>query len=680
MMILPDIHEKSSPADTGFIGVLDEDQEKVAEHTLGPSLVAGSPGSGKTRCVIARVVRLVQQGVAPEHILVITFTRSACGEIQSRLATAGISGVEVRTFHSLCFNRLRLVWASGMAQTVFDERGALPFHLKKVARDLKRSGVIKPVDVLDLKILETFISRVKNMGAFPVHGNPFGVDPTLGKHNVLQVAEDWLCAKTGLDPEDGWAIYEAYEERRWGLSLYDYDDAQGWLWLALAGSEDIRRWWASQWSVVIVDEGQDSSAVQHSMARLAVGLPDYLIGSPKTERDHNLMLVADTSQSLYSWRNAVPEEILRYIKDQGPAVYTLPNNYRSTDVICELASEVVSGRPWHLTGRIRPVRKVLGVPIELRTFVDRREEMAFALQVAREEGPGRVAILSRTSSILHWLSILCTREGIPFRRLMGGFIFDSRESRDLLNYLRAGAGLDSDGSALRSIVNVPFRYIGAKAFEAVSRHPRAEGRTLLEDLLEHGDLKYPQRRSILRLKDVLTEIMHRSGQPPEGTLAWLVQEIDYESHLAEEMGLSTSTGDEGSSIILEELIAYAASFSTISELLTHVEMLRGLHQAQKQMDSSPTDHVERLTLATIHSIKGLQSPVVILADVSHGRFPNGNVRQDPVLGEEELRLLYVAISRAQDRLCITRSKGSAGGRDSPFWRLLENHRKKTLSA
>jgi len=1012
---------------------LDEHQTAVRDHGLGPSLVAGAPGSGKSRSVVSRVIRLVRAGVRPEHILVLTFTRAACGEVLHRLESAGVPGVEVRTFHSLCFHRIKKIWPEGMRQVAFDERGALPYHMKIVAKRLRRQGAIQVSDALDVRVLETFISRCKNLGPFHVHGNPFQVSEAASRQNVMDVAEAWLSQRIGMSAEDAFTFFREVEERRWELGLYGYDDAQGWLWQSLAGSQELQGWWASQWSVVIVDEAQDSSSIQHSIARLAVGLPDAISGAPGTDRDHNLMLCSDLAQcldpdstevslpgpedativlgsvrqgmqvlscakgwpvpqvvehvgqqtkmhharitledgraldgsndhlvfacmpasndrfytylmyrkgmgfrlgvtqgaknktrhsvaaralnenadrlwllnahetsasagyeesrlsllyqvptmpfnrygrglrvreeeisrmfaefgdngrrvltafrllfdwptfmpqtyvtnrlvlsvilsrgdkhdasevvcesqilqqpavreallrdfgitpregrrgtgvirvkvssgaeahdlalrisravklrceeidctvrvalsaaqgpnkekivaiplgslvpgcqvwtqegctrevvrlerydalkvladlqvakttsyyangicvhnSLYSWRTADPAQILQFMHEYKPVVYTLPNNYRSTDRICETASRVIEGRPWNLTGAIRPIRGVPGAPIEMRSFPGRREELEFCLAVAREEGLGRTAVLSRTAGILHWLSILCTKQGIPFRKLAGGFLFDTREARDLLNYLRVATGADPDGSSLRAIVNVPFRYIGAKAFRGVAE-AQAAGRAtgdLLSDLLEHGSLAYPQRRSIVRFRDILDKLQDRAGRAPAEALRWLVDVIEYEDHMAEEMGLSSASEDEGASIVLEELLEYAAGFETATELLTHVEYLRGLHNIQKQRDAAAmaAGDTERLTLATCHGMKGLEAPVVVLANVSYGVFPSGRVRQDPVLAEEELRILYVAVSRAKDRLIVTRAKRLESCRDSPFWRLL----------
>lgn len=652
--------------------ILDEFQQAAVSHRQGPSLVAGVPGSGKSRVVVSRVVDLVHAGIRPEHILLVTFTRAACKELADRLLFLGISSVEVRTLHSLCFNSLKQVWG-GLAQLQFDQHGGMIYNTRAVARALRRNGAISDSSVLDIKLLETFLSRCKNMGPVPLHGNPFNVDQFTAEQNVKTVAETWMSSRSGLSVEDCITIYQAAEERRWELGLYHYDDAQNWFFQSLLGSRELRQWWATQWSVVIVDEGQDNSPIQHSLAEMAVGFPERLTGiEGALDRDRNLMLCSDPAQSIFEWRSADPEGILYFRDKYAPIIFTLPYNYRSTDDICRISSGVAAGRTWCLTSAIRPTRGIPGRGIEMKTFATRREEMEFALAIGREEGYGNVTVLARNSGILHWLSILCTKQGIPFRRLMGGFIFDSREARHLLSYLRAGAGLDTDGSALRSIINVPFRYVSNKAFTAAARTGIAN---LLDALLECGELKYLPRRSVVKLKDILEKVKEfdtqdsPSHRSPAAILQWVIDKIEYEEYIAEEMGLTTATEDEGASIVLEELVEYAAGFSDIKEMLRHVDHLRELHEVQKGIFDT-MDQTGKITLATIHSIKGLQSPTVILADVTYGRFPSSNSRKDALLGEEETRLLYVALSRAQDRLIITRTKVSSSTADSPFWRLI----------
>lgn len=1009
---------------------LDEYQDAAANHRQGPSLVAGSPGGGKTRVVMERVRRLVQAGIRPEHILLVTFTRAACGEMQQRLGKMGISGCEVRTIHSLCFDRAPKMAPWLFNGLRFDESNAIPVIITGAARALQKQDLISGCGV-DRKVLETFVSRVKNLGPAFWHKDWFHFNGN-AEQLVKRVAADWLEEHSDFDADDGWLIYQQAEQGRWEAGLYGYDDCQNWCWSLLISNPALLSWWQSQWSVVIVDEAQDCSSIQHDLARLSVGLPSRVFKTVgASDRDHNLMLAGDVSQcldpdstwlthvdgsgktmpvslrnitpgdhvmaprggapvgqriikkgiasktliaeirtssgrtlrgscdhlvfacmprpsqrvftylmwrsdkgfrlgitrgpknkrlhsvmvralhegadrmwlldaydtlaeaalheslmslryrvptcpfvdhgrgmrvsqqeldvifkefghvgghqiladkglrfewpsflpqnqigkritvglivgrgavspcevlcesasidrqdvedelklfgitlkggskgtrrfrkvyqdatkahedivlvakaiekatgiptsirmtlsnahgphksrmtattlsalvpgchvwtdeekseeivslrrirqqaelmdieveeatsyfangiavhnSLYAFRTAEPGAILQFSNELETQVYRLPKNYRSTDIICALGTNVVRGRPWHLAGDIEPTRGIGGSEVEFCTFGSRNDEVIWIVRKAQELGLGQTVVLARTAAVLHWISIQCAKEQIPYVKLCGGFILDSREAQDLLSYLKVICGRDEHFEASERALRAFNKFVGHKQFAAARESNMP---TLAERILDKAKLIPPQRRTVRLFKEVLDSLalMAKQGRRPSEMLQWVINEIGYEQRLAEDMGLTTAEGDSGAFIVLEELIEFAQDFESCEALLDQVDQLRALNQATRGAQASAIANgipKDVLTLSTVHGFKGLQSQHVVIADVSHGRFPSAKSMLDPEAAQEETRILYVAVTRAQDRLFVTRTR-PPGDPDSSFWAFLQ---------
>jgi DNA helicase-2/ATP-dependent DNA helicase PcrA len=384
------------------------------------------------------------------------------------------------------------------------------------------------------------------------------------------------------------------------------------------------------------------------------------------ERNQALCLYGDVSQSLYSWRSAEPEYILRFHAEPGVETYLLPTNYRSVPKICTVATRLVLGKKWHLVGEIQPARQAAGAsvgepPVVLREFASQGEELSWALgYAAAEERRGKVVIIARTSGPLHYLELRCIKQEIPYIKRGGRFMFDAKECRDMLAYLTVVGGLpDEDNVALRRVLRAPPCYIKKEDMDYCQTRLRG-GQTLIQALLGYDKLPWYAKRNVLRRKDLLIEL--GDGRPAQ-VIERVVQKTKYLEWLAEEVGLDADEGDVGSAMI-EALQEAAEPFETISEFVKFVEGARRAAEQNKGRGQA-VERQDVVLLTTVHGVKGGQAEEVIIVDVTQRHFPTFYAEKaDPTSGQmdEELRCLYVALTRAKDRVFVTWNKSSGPSR------------------
>jgi len=632
-------------------------QQAVVEHDTGPALLAGSPGSGKIRALEGRISQLIKWGLPPEQLLVVTFTRAATAEMTRRLAKNGHSGVEVRTFHSLAMNKCQQL---GLFEKLrMDDLNAMYYQRRKAVQTMKRVGTLGRQELVDAGAVDIFISRCKATGYVPVEGNIFGRNEE-GEEHVRQTGQKLIDEKLEGFVRDTFScvqIYREIEQRRSALGVYDYDDLQNWFWQAIMASESWLRWFQKSYRSVLVDEGQDCSPIQHDIALLSVGLGSRIDPRVKAwdKRDHSVMIASDSSQSLYSWRSASPENLLAFSNEKGVKTFILPFNYRSRPEICKLGTGLVEGKVWHLTGEMQAVRKADSGPskIEFKQFKSRQDELRWAIDRAKNN-LGNVAVLSRTSAILHYGELICIREDIPYEKRGGQFLLDSRESRDLLAYVQVAAGLDdADGTALRRVINAPFRYV-SKAAMNFCQERKGRNQTLLDALLGYNELKYPVKRGLLVLKDLLADLTALAPAGPVRIIEEAVRRTKYLEWLAGEVGMSTDE-DDVASMMIDEILNVADGFKDASELLAFVE---GMRSAKRRQQGLVGDGKAKVVLSTVHGVKGEEYEEVIICDMVEDRFPSKQAKKSQARLEEELRILYVAVTRAKERLFLSWSRPS----------------------
>lgn len=722
-----------SPALQALLTRLNPYQVEAVNVGEGQACLTGVPGAGKTGTIVARVARLVADGFDPEYILCMTFTRAAAQEMQERLKQLGIAGARVGTIHSVC----RQIIAADthlLEEYELDERHRLAMELKKTLGDLRKKKKIPNAGV-DLEGVSRYIEACKAKGLCYVYADPFGMNMR-AEEFLLRQAENFKML-AGLPRQILMDVYLELERRRGIAGLYDFNDMLLWSWMVLLTDENARDRWRARWSVVIVDEAQDSNPVQWDIARFLVGLNscmkeiDELPMAPRVQDcPHNLMVGGDPSQSIYGWRSAEPGLFVSYSKSKNVQDLILPINYRSNPMICAVGSGLVRGKPWHLAGEIEACSKDMTTDaVAIDRYDDAASEAEGIVQQCIElaeggEGLKSCAVLSRLRVGLDLAEIACISRRIKYVKMASGSFFESREVRDILAYLRVASGYDTDGRWVAHIINRPFRYIGKGFLNKCSAVAQDRGISLLDAMMTHSDdLSYRQQQAIEKLyallrqlnqiaawaeqreayhaeklaeakqgaadpaeamarlaKEAPVELLEaladargdveglglggmgarrrvraakREANPeevaeelnaagPAEMIALVLRETDYLEELRREEGLLGM--DESKAAMLAALQRMARSFKTTREFLSYVDKLTvAVKQARKTglkvREGSATD---ALVLSTIHRAKGLEWKHVFLMDVVQGRFPNARA-EDP---DEELRLLYVAVTRA----------------------------------
>jgi DNA helicase-2/ATP-dependent DNA helicase PcrA len=713
---------------SGALKQMNESQRQVCRLRGGLAAVIGVPGSGKTRSLVNLNASLVADGQDPARILAMTFTRNAATEMNDRLLGMGVVGARIGTIHSVCLQIIKSDAPQLLEACALDERDRMAIEQKKLLADMRKAGAL-PRSKMDKEAISKFVSACKARGCAIVNGDPFGLNMAL-MDGMYDEAQEW-SPQSGLVTEKLTNIYVELEKRRVARGLYSFDDMLLWAWMLMLSSHDARERWRRKYDVVIVDECQDSNPVQWDVARLLVGMPscivrragtaaeghsgyievrDRFIPMPlPTEEWGSLYVFGDPSQSIYKFRSAVPELFVEFTQREDVDVIPLPYNYRSTPGICHMSTELVKAKTWHLGGVMIPAGRLAGedlvgtLPrIEGHDYPE--EEAAAAIRWAmthaqgHPEGLRSCAVLSRTSVALHLAEVECIRARIPYRKMASGSFFDSKEVRDVLSYLQVACGRDADGKALQRIVNVPFRFIGRPFIDSCSADAQVRRVSLLDAMLDNLEELGPrQARTIQDFADLLQELNQQAVRSeeahqqkkatlnpkaaevesidaayrgPAALIATMLDRTGYIDALRAEEGL----GEEDSRLAcISELQRMAELFRSPLEFLDYVDGLaRAVREASKQLKVNDTDHHKPcLTLSTIHRAKGLEWEFVRVVDLVAGRFPHKNAQDQ----DEELRLLFVAITRARAECIVSHPCGRNGeenGKESPYIGILRH--------
>jgi len=698
----------SSQANRGLdalLARLNEHQLRVVQAGEGQFAVIGVPGSGKTTALVARVARLVRDGLAPNWILAMTFTVKAADELTLRLKGLGVEGGRFGTIHSVGLQILRDAepW---VADLELDIQERMLLEMKKLLQDWQRSRKIPRAGV-DYAQVQAFVDACKHSRLCWVAGDPWGMnDRALGC--LLDEGHGWT-RRTGLAAKELVDCYLGLEELRAGKGLYSFDDMMLWSWMTLAFREGVRQSWRSNWSVVIVDEAQDSSSHQWDVARFLVGLPGQNVDArgyvDGDKLPHNLMVAGDPSQSIYAFRSAKPGIFVAYARNRAVTEIVLPVNYRSLPPICRAGTRLVLDRTWHLGGTIQPTRelgeqealeavvlqrevqRLLGEKdtsgeerrrlekeaagladraiVQERRFGDLLGEMTWILSdVQRRHAEGvplsRMAVLSRLSVFLHLMETECARLQVPYELRASGSFWDNQDVRCLLGYLRVALGRDPDVKWEALTLNRPFRYIGKAVIGAataqVKRVAGSRGATLCglemsETLLRMGSLNRRQEEAVQGYIQVIRMLRRHleKGDGPGAMLAWLIQKLDYHEAMRKD-GVRVSE-DGNRAFVLRILVELSERFPSADALLDYVDGVQAGMQAARRRFRVKEARPDRdaLVLSTIHRAKGLAWQRVYVADVTEESLPCAWA--DDL--EEELRLFFVATTRAEDACIYT---------------------------
>jgi DNA helicase-2/ATP-dependent DNA helicase PcrA len=595
---------------------LNDQQREAVLTTDGPVLILAGAGSGKTRVITRRIAYLVREkGVPSDAILAVTFTNKAAAEMKAR-TEALLPGAPLRswisTFHSLCVRLLRReAEAAGLSRdfVIYDEDDQMQ-AVRAALRALDLPEKLNPP-----RRLLSRISARKNSGRDPE-----------------SVEDDSVAAQTLA------RVYERYRETLRAANAVDFDDLLLRAASMLAENETVREAYRRRFRYVMVDEYQDTNRTQYEIIR-------HLVGP-----QGNVTVVGDEDQSIYSWRGADIQNILDFEHDfPGARTLRLEENYRSTQGILDAASAVVAHNEKRKGKTLRAV-KATGEPVRLHQAGDEYQEAQWVVgRISSLRSRGRAAILFRMNAQSRLLEEALLRHGLPYVVVGGVGFYERKEVKDLLSYLRVVRN-PSDPVALRRILNVPARGIGARTVEEVERAAAERGISTWDALSAvHDEALLPGRATLplRRFRDMIERLRGEAeGLGIKDLLSRILEVSGYAAALAQEDSQESQDRLEN----LAELLSAAADYETRDEAPT----LAGfLDQVSLLADTDQIRDDAPVTLMTLHSAKGLEFESVFLVGLEEGLSPHTRSLSKPEALEEERRLLYVGMTRAMERLHLS---------------------------
>ncbi|MDR6234460.1 DNA helicase II [Pseudomonas oryzihabitans] len=606
-----------------LLNSLNDAQRQAVAAPLGRQLVLAGAGSGKTRVLVHRIAWLIQvEHASPHSILSVTFTNKAAAEMRHRIEQLlGMSpqGMWVGTFHGLAHRLLRAHWQeAGLAQNfqILDSDDQQRI-VKRVIRELGLDEQRWPA-----RQAQWFINGQKDEGLRPQH---------------IQAAGDLFLSTMR-------SIYEAYEAACARAGVIDFSEL---LLRALdlwRNNPDLLAHYQRRFQHLLVDEFQDTNAVQYAWLKLLA------------QNGASLMVVGDDDQSIYGWRGAKIENIQQFNEDFSAEIIRLEQNYRSTDTILKAANGLIAhnfGRLgkelWTDTGE--------GDAITLYAGFNEHDEARYIVETIESEFKkgirrSEMAILYRSNAQSRVLEEALLREKIPYRIYGGLRFFERAEIKNAMAYLRLIQHRHDD-AALERVINVPPRGIGEKTVELLRNAARTQNTSLWQALHDLVGARAVSGRAASALNAFVELVDTLALKAEDLSLHNLVQQI------IEQTGLVTfhkeEKGEKGQARVenLEELVSAARSFDfSGDEEMTPLAAFLD-HAALESGDTQADSHEDSVQLMTLHSAKGLEFPLVFLAGMEEGLFPHKMSLEEPGRLEEERRLAYVGITRAMRRLVMS---------------------------
>jgi DNA helicase II / ATP-dependent DNA helicase PcrA len=623
----------ASETSAALLEGLNPQQRAAVLHEGGPLLIVAGAGSGKTRVLTQRIAWLIaERGVRPDAVLAITFTNKAAGEMRERvgrLVGGRAKWMWVSTFHSSC---VRILRAEG-----------------------KRLGFTSSYSIYDAddtRRLMTTVVRDLDMDSkrFP----PRGVAAQVS--NLKNELIDYETAKSQASNHIEKSIaeaYQLYQQRLQRANALDFDDLIMTTVTLFQLFPDVAEHYRRRFRHVLVDEYQDTNHAQYVLVRELVGS-----GEGRSE----LCVVGDADQSIYAFRGATIRNILQFEADYPDStVVLLEQNYRSTQTILNAANAVIAKNPDRKPKRLWSDAGA-GDPIKGYVADNEHDEAAWVANelesLRRDSGfrPYDVAVFYRTNAQSRVFEEVFIRLGLPYKVVGGVRFYERREVRDALAYLRALVN-PADTVSLRRIVNVPKRGIGERAEAALDAFAERERTTFWDAMQRVQDVPGLATRSLNAVQEFVTlveELMAIAAA--DSSPADVLEAVLDRSGLVAELQASTDIQDEGRIENLDELVSVAREFEearpdgTLGDFLEQVSLVA---DADELPDADEAGGV--VTLMTLHTAKGLEFPVVFLTGLEEGVFPHQRSLGDPKELEEERRLAYVGITRAEKRLYMSRS-------------------------
>ena len=603
---------------------LNKEQQQAVQHTEGPLLILAGAGSGKTKVLTVRIAHLLAQGINPYEILAITFTNKAAKEMKSRVE--GLVGdvanrIWLSTFHSFCAKFLRFEIDSFLGYnsnfTIYDTSDSQAV-IKAALKALNLDDKYYPVGAMIAAI-----SDAKNQLLFA--------------SDFRKQARDFYQQKVA-------DVYEYYERELRKNNALDFDDLLLVAVKLLQSNAAVLDKYSHRFRYVMIDEYQDTNHAQYLLAKLLAS------------HWKNIAVVGDADQSIYAWRGADIQNILDFEKDYPNCTsIKLEQNYRSTKIILDAANAVIDnneGRPeknlW--------TDKIEGAKIQHFTAQSEHEEAAFIGDTIAKKHDihdvpyGDMAILYRTNAQSRVLEEALIKRALPYTMVGGTKFYDRKEIKDVLAYLRVLYNPFDDLSLLR-IINVPKRSIGATTVAKLQDYAREKGTSLFMTLTQLHLIDSIKGKTKEKLEEFGILIFTLVSEMEDKTVLDILESIlDRTGYLAQ-LEESTDPQDQARAENIGELLSVAKDFQdtnpsgTVEDFLEQVALVNDVDSFEQEE--------AKVTLMTLHAAKGLEFPIVFLCGLEEGLFPHSRTLMNPEEIEEERRLAYVGITRAEKELYIS---------------------------
>lgn len=603
---------------------LNREQQQAVQHTEGPLLILAGAGSGKTKVLTVRIAYLLSQGVNPYEILAITFTNKAAKEMKSRVE--GLVGdvanrIWLSTFHSFCAKFLR-----------FELDNFLGYNSNFTIYDTSDSQVVIKAALKALNLDDKY---------YPVGAMISAISDA---KNKLMFASDYRKQARDFYQQKVADVYEYYERELRKNNALDFDDLLLVAVKLLQSNAAVLEKYSKRFRYVMIDEYQDTNHAQYLLA--------YLLSS----HWKNIAVVGDADQSIYAWRGADIQNILDFEKDYPNCTsIKLEQNYRSTKIILDAANAVID----HNEGRPEKnlwTDKVEGAKIQHFTAQSEHEEAAFIGDTIVKKHDihgvpyGDMAILYRTNAQSRVLEEALIKRALPYTMVGGTKFYDRKEIKDVLAYLRVLYNPFDDLSLLR-IINVPKRSIGATTVSKLQDYARENGTSLFMTLTQLHLVDTIKGKTKEKLEEfgilIFTLVAEMDDKSVLDILEAILDRTGYLAQLEE----STDPQDQARAENIGELLSVAKDFQdtnptgTVEDFLEQVSLVNDVDSFEQEES--------KVTLMTLHAAKGLEFPIVFLGGLEEGLFPHSRTLMNPEEIEEERRLAYVGITRAEKELYIS---------------------------
>lgn len=603
---------------------LNAEQGEAVKTTEGPLLLIAGAGSGKTRVLTYRIAYLLSQGVSPYEILAITFTNKAAKEMKERvhdLVGPIADSIWLSTFHSFCTRFLR-----------YEVEGYLGYSKNFSIYDTSDSLVVIKQAIKALNLDDKYFSPNAMLSAISDCKNRL-----LFASDFSKMAKDFYSQRVA-------EVYTIYERELRKNNALDFDDLLLVAVTLLRENKEIRQKYAKRFKYVMIDEYQDTNHAQ------------YVLASYLAEHWGNICVVGDADQSIYAWRGADIQNILDFEKDHPNCKsIKLEQNYRSTKTILTAANAVIennTNRPpknlWTHAGE--------GEKIDHFMAQSEREEALFISEMIsrkheQDQVPyGDMAILYRTNAQSRVLEEGLIKKGIPYTMVGGVKFYDRKEIKDIIAYLRLLYNPFDDLSLIR-IINVPKRSIGNTTVQKLQEYARSCNSSIFVAMTQLGQIDSIKGKTRLYIEDFGRLIFDLVGLVDEINVYELLEEVLKRTGYLTELEVSMDPQDQARVENIGELLSVAKEYvdknpdGNMEGFLEQIALVNDVDEFEEE--------ASRVTLMTLHAAKGLEFPIVFLAGLEEGLFPHSRTLMNPDEVEEERRLCYVGITRAEKKLYLS---------------------------